>query len=180
METHYFAFDWFAECVEKWVNVCVWSPWFDDEFPFASGSSSQSGDESSSSDSQSPVSNQNSVELFQETELLENARQFPNFPENCVFPSDIECRTIETHTFYYQTGEDAICDVNTGFKCRDPLGCRDHEIRFLCCKRVYYVTCDTSPAPTFTPAPGTTTETTPSETTQTPGTQSPHATLHPN
>ena len=91
-------------------------------------------------------------EEYEEVELLEDARLHADFPENCEVPSDIHCRTVDTHDFANQTGDDVTCEAETGLVCRkrDRHDCHDYEVRYLCCMEVYTVTCETTPGISIT------------------------------
>ena len=125
----------FLVCEEKPVRICTWSPWFDDEL----------ADSGRRRFSRGIIF---SREEDEEVELLEDARLHPDFPENCEVPSDIHCRTVDTHVFANQTGDDVTCEAETGLMCREQKrrqDCHDYEVRFLCCSEEYTVTCETTP-----------------------------------
>ena len=110
------------ECVEKYVNYCVWYGWINQNSGLES---EQEGDE---------------------VELLEDAKHIPGFPDDCAFPKDVECRTADTHIFSNETDDDVTCDKSTGLLCRNHPNmprCADYEVRYLCCGRHYTVTCST-------------------------------------
>ncbi|XP_072175733.1 uncharacterized protein [Diadema setosum] len=122
-----------TECVEKWYYACIWSIWYNDE---AGGQLASDADE--------------------ETESLEDIQHIPDFPAFCVFPKDVECRTVDTHMFANETDDAATCDVNRGLFCKNSPNtprCRDYEVRFLCCGQIHTVTCGTEEPPETTPAP---------------------------
>ncbi|XP_071496125.1 uncharacterized protein [Diadema antillarum] len=122
-----------TECVEKWYYACIWSIWYNDE---AGGQLASDADE--------------------ETESLADIQHIPGFPAFCVFPKDVECRTVDTHLFANETDDAATCDVNRGLFCKNSPNtprCRDYEVRFLCCGQIHTVTCGTQEPPETTPAP---------------------------
>ena len=129
-------------CEEKRVRICTWSPWFDDEL--AEQDSRGLGKRRFSRG----ILFSREEEEYEEVELLADARLHPKFPENCEVPSDIHCRTVDTHVFANQTGDDVTCEAETGLICREQKrrdDCHDYEVRFLCCSEEYTVTCETTP-----------------------------------
>ena len=109
----------------------------------------RSSSESEDSDHSDSISSSRKKDKgYDELELLEDAKQDPNFPENCNVPTDIQCRTVDSHIFANQTGDDVTCEADTGLKCRDKNRrhkCQDYEVRYLCCVVEYIVVCETTP-----------------------------------
>ncbi|XP_033116050.1 mucin-2-like isoform X2 [Anneissia japonica] len=91
------------------LNGVCWSPWFSDD----------------------NTSHFTSTDLEIETiSVLQIV--FPN--QTCDVPSDIQCRTVDTHISYNDTLENVICIMEYGLQCRQirDVMCSDYEIRIAC------------------------------------------------